>query len=58
MNETIQIILSVIYLVAVLVCFTILAITFNNYWIILLALCFMHININVNDKRNGGAEDD
>lgn len=54
MNETIQVILSVIYLVAVLVCFTMLAITFNNYWIILLALCFMHIKINVNDKGNGG----
>lgn len=58
MNETIQVILSVIYLVAVLVCFTILAITFNNYWIILLALCFMHININLNDKGNGGTNDD
>lgn len=53
MNETIQVILSVLYLVAVLVCFTILAITFNNYWIILLALCFMHIKINVNDKERG-----
>ena len=58
MNETIQVILSVIYLVAVLVCFTFLAITFNNYWIILLALCFMHIKIDVTDKGNGGANND
>lgn len=58
MNETIQVVLSVIYLVTVLICFTMLAITFNNYWIILLALCFMHIKIDINDKENGGTKDD
>lgn len=57
MDETIKVILSVIYLVAVLVCFTILAIAFNNYWVVLLALLFSRININVNDREEGGEDD-
>ena len=46
-----------IYLLTVLICFTILAITFNNYWLVLLALLFLRININVNDRKKGDEDD-
>ena len=57
MNSIIEILLIFIYLCTVLICFTILAITFNNYWLVLLALLFLRININVNDRKEGGEDD-
>lgn len=54
----IEILLAFIYLCTVLICFTILAITFNNYWLVLLALLFLRININVNDRKEAGGKDD
>jgi hypothetical protein len=58
MNSIIETLLIFIYLCTVLICFTILAITFNNYWLVLLALLFLRININVNDRKKAGGEDD
>ncbi len=57
MNSIIEMLLIFIYLLTVLICFTILAITFNNYWLVLLALLFLRININVNDRKKGDEDD-
>ena len=58
MTKIIERLLVFIYLITVLVCFTILAITFNNYWLVLLALLFLRIRININDKKEAGGEDE
>lgn len=51
MNITIKFLALVLYLIAVIICFTILAIVFNNWWLILLSILFLHIDVNVKDKE-------
>lgn len=56
MNNIVEILLIFIYLCTVVICFTILAITFNNYWLVLLALLFLRIRVNINDKKDKGEQ--
>ena len=51
LNITIKFLALVLYLIAVMICFTILAIVFNNWWLILLSILFLTVKVNIKEKE-------
>lgn len=49
--------IGILYNIASVVCFTILAIIFNNWWIVFFALLFLRdISIKTTDKKKSNKE--
>lgn len=55
--EVIGLLGTIIYYIAVIICFTILSIIFSNIWLMLLALLFLNISIKVKTKENENKDD-
>lgn len=45
------VIMGIIKQIISLVCFTILAIVFNHWWIVFFSIIFMCLNVNINEKN-------